>query len=922
MTTEWYKLSAEQALSEAGVTTEEGLTSAEAQKRLAQYGPNELQEKAGRSRLKILWEQFSNILTVLLILAALVSMFLGDWIEAIAIFVIVILNGVLGYTQEYRAEQSMAALKKMSVPVVRARRDGRLVEISARELVPGDMVVLETGNILPADGRVTQSVNMRVEEAALTGESEPVSKNPDLVFDSGLALGDRKNMVYSGTLVNYGRGEYVVTATGMDTELGHIANLIQGVEEENTPLQQRLDRLGRVLAWGALALVTAVIVLGLLRGEDDYKELLLTGVSLAVAAVPEALTAVVTIALSLGAQRMLKRHALIRRLPAVETLGSVTIICSDKTGTLTLNRMTVQVLDLANHEFRFTQTGEGNNLHLERVAGEDPTPGSTPALDLLLISGALNSDATLSDIDSDAASIGDPTEAALVDAAAQVNLRKPDLDRAFPRLAEVPFDSTRKRMTTLHKLPETAVELPPSLAPVWQQLYDKTETSAAYVAFTKGAIDGLLEISPKLWIDGHITPLDDEWRQRIMEAHDEMAAKGMRVLGVALRPWDSPPDEKTEKSLEQDLILLGMVGMIDPPRPEVKEAVAQCKAAGIRPIMITGDHPLTARHIARQIGITDNDNFITGQELDRLSPSELEARVKNVSVFARVSPEHKLRLIDIYQKQGNIVSMTGDGVNDAPALKKADIGVAMGITGTDVAKSAAEMVLLDDNFATIVAAVEEGRIIYDNIRRFIKYLLTCNVSEIAVMLIGPFLGMPLPLLPLQILWMNLVTDGLPALALGIEPPEKDVMARPPYSATQSVFGRGMPTFIMVFGVVLSVLALGTGYGLWAEQDPGWRTVLFTTLVFSQLGMALSVRSERESLLRTGLLTNKPMLGAIVLTIALQLILIYWGPAQFIFNTTALSARDLIISFATGILVIVLVEIWKVFARARAVKKGD
>ncbi len=849
-------------------------------------------------------------------------MFLGDWIEAVAILVIVILNGVLGYTQEYRAEQSMAALKKMSVPVVRARRDGRLVEISARELVPGDIVVLETGNILPADGRVTESVNLRVEEAALTGESEPVSKDPDLVFDSGLALGDRKNMVYSGTLVNYGRGEFVVTATGMDTELGHIANLIQGVEEENTPLQNRLDRLGGVLAWGALALVTAVIVLGLLRGERDYQELLLTGVSLAVAAVPEALTAVVTIALSLGAQRMLKRHALIRRLPAVETLGSVTIICSDKTGTLTLNRMTVQVLDLANHEFRFNQTGEGNRLHLERVAGEDPTPGATPALDLLLISGALNSDATLSDIDSDAASIGDPTEAALVDAAAQVNLRKPELDRAFPRLAEVPFDSTRKRMTTLHKLPDTPIELPPSLAPVWQQLYEKTETSATYVAFTKGAIDGLLDISPKLWIDGRITPLDDEWRQRIMAAHDDMAAKGMRVLGVALRPWDSPPDEKTEKSLEQDLILLGMVGMIDPPRPEVKDAVAECKAAGIRPIMITGDHPLTARHIARQIGISDNDNFITGQELDRLSLSELEARVKNVSVFARVSPEHKLRLIDIYQKQGNIVSMTGDGVNDAPALKKADIGVAMGITGTDVAKSAAEMVLLDDNFATIVAAVEEGRIIYDNIRRFIKYLLTCNVSEIAVMLIGPFLGMPLPLLPLQILWMNLVTDGLPALALGIEPPEKDVMARPPYSATQSVFGRGMPTFIIVFGVALSILSLGTGYGLWAENDPGWRTVLFTTLVFSQLGMALSVRSERESLLRTGLLTNKPMLGAIVLTIALQLILIYWGPAQFIFNTTALSARDLIISFLTGIVVIVLVEIWKVFVRARALKKGD
>ncbi|MCW5847469.1 MAG: cation-translocating P-type ATPase [Anaerolineae bacterium] len=922
MTTEWYKLSVEQALSEVGVTTEEGLTSAEAQRRLAQYGPNELQEKPGRSRLEIIWEQFANILTVLLILAAVVSMVLGDWIEAVAILVIVILNGVLGYTQEYRAEQSMAALKKMSVPIVRVRRDGRLAEISARELVPGDVVVLETGNILPADGRVIQSVNLRVEEAALTGESEPVSKDPDLVFDSGLSLGDRKNMVYSGTLVNYGRGEFVVTATGMETELGHIANLIQGVEEESTPLQNRLNRLGGVLAWGALALVTAVIVLGLLRGERNYQELLLTGVSLAVAAVPEALTAVVTIALSLGAQRMLKRHALIRRLPAVETLGSVTIICSDKTGTLTLNRMTVQVLDLANHVFRFTQTDESNRLHLERVAGEDPIPGGTPALDLLLISGALNSDATLSDIDSDAASIGDPTEAALVDAAAQVNLRKPELDRAFPRLAEVPFDSTRKRMTTLHEMPGAAVELPPSLAPIWQRLYETTDARAPYVAFTKGAIDGLLDISPMLWIDGQITPLDDEWRQRIMSAHDDMAAKGMRVLGVALRPWESPPDEKTEKSLEQDLILLGMVGMIDPPRPEVKDAVAQCKAAGIRPIMITGDHPLTARHIAHQIGISDNENFITGQELDRISPSELEARAKDVSVFARVSPEHKLRLIDVYQKQGNIVSMTGDGVNDAPALKKADIGVAMGITGTDVAKSAAEMVLLDDNFATIVAAVEEGRIIYDNIRRFIKYLLTCNVSEIAVMLIGPFLGMPLPLLPLQILWMNLVTDGLPALALGIEPPEKDVMARPPYSATQSVFGRGMPTFIIVFGVVLSILALGTGYGLWADNDPGWRTVLFTTLVFSQLGMALSVRSERESLLRTGLLTNKPMLGAILLTIVLQLILIYWAPAQFIFNTTSLTARDLGISFATGILVIVLVEIWKVFARARALKQVD
>jgi len=925
MANEWYKMSVERTLQEVGSSTEGGLAAGEAQQRLARYGPNELQEKAGRSRLEIIWEQFANILTVLLILAAVVSMILGDWIEAVAILVIVILNGILGYTQEYRAEQSMAALKKMSVPSVRVRRDGRLQEISARELVPGDVVVLETGNIVPADGRVTSSVNLRVEEAALTGESEPVDKDPNLVFETDHALGDRRNMVFSGTLVNYGRGEFVVTDTGMETELGHIANLIQGVEEESTPLQQRLSRLGRVLAWAALALVTVVVGLGIWRGmraggEIDYPELLLTGVSLAVAAIPEALTAVVTIALSLGAQRMLKRKALIRRLPAVETLGSVTVICSDKTGTLTLNRMTVQALDMANHTFRFVHSDQTNRLELEPAANNGSAPHENPTLDLLLIGGALNSDATLNEHDPNAPAIGDPTEAALVSAAALVGLRKTELETAFPRVSEVPFDSVRKRMTTLHSVPQSPAELPPSLVPIWDRQTALANDRPDYVAFTKGAIDGLLNISPSVWVEGQVQPMDDEWHKRIMASHDEMAAKGMRVLGVALRPWDSPPAETTEKALEQDLIFLGMFGMIDPPRPEVKDAVASCKAAGIRPVMITGDHPLTARHIARQIGISDNDNFITGQELDRISPTELEARVKDVSVFARVSPEHKLRLIDVYQGQQNIVSMTGDGVNDAPALKKADIGVAMGITGTDVAKSAAEMVLLDDNFATIVAAVEEGRIIYDNIRRFIKYLLTCNASEIAVMLIGPFLGMPLPLLPLQILWMNLVTDGLPALALGIEPPEKDVMKRPPYSATESVFGRGMPTFIIIFGIVLSILALLTGYGLWSAGDPAWQTALFTTLVFAQLGMALSVRSERESLLRTGLLTNKAMLGAIVITIVLQLILVYWGPARQLFHLEPLPVRDLLICFAVGMSVIVLVELWKVVARARAREK--
>ncbi len=916
MATEWYKLSIDQTLQEVGSAIERGLTADEATRRLAEHGPNELQEKAGRSRLEIIWEQFANILTVLLILAAAVSAFLGDWIEAVAILVIVVLNGILGYTQEYRAEQSMAALKRMSVPIVRVRRDGRLQEVSARDLVPGDVVVLETGNIVPADGRVTSSINLRVEEAALTGESEPVEKDQSLVFNEDHALGDRRNMVYSGTLVNYGRGEYVVTSTGMETELGHIANLIQGVEEENTPLQDRLDRLGRALAYAALALITVMIVLGLLRGETDYGELLLTAVSLAVAAIPEALTAVVTIALSLGAQRMLKRQALIRRLPAVETLGSVTIICSDKTGTLTLNRMTVQAVDMANHTYNFQFNENTRRLEIMKFDGQTPHLGGNPTLDLLLVSGALNSDATLSG-EMEAQAIGDPTEAALVNAAALVEMRKPELERAFPRIAEVPFDSTRKRMTTVHRVPSNDDEVPDSLEAVWRRRDLAQVTDPPYVAFTKGSVDGLLNISASVWDEGQIKPLDEEWRRRIMSSHDEMAAKGMRVLGLALRSWDSPPDKSDEATLERDLIFVGMFGLIDPARPEVRDSVAKCKAAGIRPVMITGDHPLTARHIAQQIGITDNDKFITGQELDRLSPSELEQEARDVSVFARVSPEHKLRLIDVYQNQGNIVSMTGDGVNDAPALKKADIGVAMGITGTDVAKGAAEMVLLDDNFATIVAAVEEGRIIYDNIRRFIKYLLTCNASEIAVMIIGPFLGMPLPLLPLQILWMNLVTDGLPALALGIEPPERDVMNRPPYSATESVFGRGMVTFIIVFGIVLSIAALGGGYWLWREEDPAWRTALFTTLVFCQLAMALSVRSEKESLLRTGLLTNKPMLGALVITVLLQLVLIYWGPAQRIFNTTALPARDLGLAVGLAFLVLVLVEIWKFFVRARS-----
>ena len=917
MKTHWYQLSAADVLKQLGSDAAAGLSSAEAQTRLATVGPNELVERGGRTRREIIVEQLTGVLTILLFIAALVSAVLGDWIEAVVILVIVVLNAVLGYVQEVKAEQSMAALKRMAVPRVRVRRDGKPQDISARELVPGDVVILETGNIVPADGRVLQSVNLRVEEAALTGESEPVEKDSALVFETEKALGDRRNMLYSGTIVNYGRGEFVVTETGMQTELGHIATMIQDVVQEQTPLQKRLDKLGKWLAGAALILVAVVFVLGLLQGQSNIEELLLTAVSLAVAAVPEALTAVVTIALSLGAQRMLKRQALIRKLPAVETLGSVTVICSDKTGTLTLNRMTVTALDIANHSFELTQASDETAFELVPT-GSIPAPGAQPTLDLLLVAGALDNDAVLSPDESHPGryhAVGDPTEGALVVAAAYAGIKKDDLEAAFPRVAEVPFDSVRKRMTTVHRTPQTIAELPDSLAPIWERRVNLA-VMPPYIAFTKGAIDGMLDISGQVWVEGELRPLDEAWRTRVMTSHDQMAAKGMRVLGVGLRILDRPPDETTDKALERDLILVGLFGMIDPPRPEVRAAVLECRSAGIRPVMITGDHPLTARHIAQQVGITGNDRFLTGQELDRLSVEELAEATREVSVFARVSPEHKLKLIDAFQQQGNIVSMTGDGVNDAPALKKADIGVAMGITGTDVAKGAADMVLLDDNFATIVAAVAEGRVIYDNIRRFIKYLLTCNASEIAVMLIGPFLGMPLPLLPLQILWMNLVTDGLPALALGVEPPEKDVMKRPPYTANESVFGRGMVQFIIGIGIIMSALAIGAAWGLWHEGDPRWQTVLFTTLVLSQLAVAVATRSEENPIWRLNPFTNRSMVLAVVLTIALQLAVIYLPLANTIFDTQPLKPIELALSFGLALLTLIIVEIWKAVARWR------
>jgi Ca2+-transporting ATPase len=760
-----------------------------------------------------------------------------------------------------------------------------------------------------------EGANLQVQESALTGESEPVEKDPAALEGEDMPLGERADMVYSSTVVARGRGLYVVTETGMATELGKIAAMIQAADSEQTPLQRRLDQVGKVLALAALAIVGVVFALGLLRGED-LEVMFLTAVSLAVAAVPEGLPAVVTIALALGAQRMLRRRALIRKLPAVETLGSVTVICSDKTGTLTENRMSATVLDVAG---RTVELGGGKPAASEPGpdGGTLPAVGDDSALALLLAGGALCNDALLEDEEEEDGfrAIGDPTEGALVVAAAREGMKKPDLEAALPRVEEVPFDSRRKRMTTVHEVvSDSGSEIPEAL----ESVLNGGRGSAPYVAFTKGAVDSLLEISSEVWTgDGQTEPLNEGWRERISAANERLAENGIRVLGVGLRRLRS--FDGVGEELERDLTFFGMVGMIDPARPEAKDAVETCKRAGIRPVMITGDHHLTARHIATELGIADGGagRILTGRDLGNLSDEELENLVEEVPVYARVSPEHKLAIVEALQEKGHIVAMTGDGVNDAPALRRADIGVAMGVTGTDVSKEAADMVLTDDNFATIVAAVEQGRVIYDNIRKFIKYLLTSNSAEILVMLLGPFLGLGLPLLPLQILWINLVTDGPPALALSAEPAERGIMRRPPYPPGENVFARGLGRHVVWVGALMALVSLATG--LWYSQIAPeiWQTMVFTTLTLSQLSHVMAIRSGDESLFRVGPLSNKPLLGAVALTFVLQLLAIYAPFFQRFLETEALPLADLAIAVALSTIIFWAVEIEKWLARRKS-----
>jgi Ca2+-transporting ATPase len=901
---DYYRQHFDSVLQGFNTKRETGLSAEMAGERLSKYGKNELVEKKQKGVFQILFNQVKDVMMIILVIAAIVSLLLGEFIDAAVIFIIVILNTILGFWQELKAENAMAALKKLAVPFVRVRRDGKVREISAVELVPGDILLIETGNVVPADARLIQSPNLRVQESTLTGESVPVEKHCD-PLPARVPIGDRKNMIYMGTIVTYGRGEAVVTATGMYTELGKIATMLQGVEEDQTPLQKRLARLGGVLAVSALVLIIVVSAISLLRGEDRIT-MFMTSISMAVAAIPEGLPAVVTIALALGAQTMLKKKSLIRSLPSVETLGSVTVICSDKTGTLTQNRMTVTSVVIPEKVYT-----------MEEVIEKEKDGGVT-SLSLLLTGGALCNDAVLTfheDVAADRVKdafdlVGDPTEGAFIVAAAHIGLDKKDLEREMPRVAELPFDSGRKRMTTVHKpCNELSVRTGSIIGLVSSVKEGKN------ITFTKGSVDGLMEISTRVIRNGKIEVLTDSVRESIFKENERMAKNGIRVLGVACRILDDTEVMQTDQ-YERDLIFVGMAGMLDPIRPEAADAVAMCQRAGIRPVMITGDHPLTALHIAKQLGITGADECITGEELSSMNFVDLEQVVEEVSVYARVSPEHKMKLIDALQNRNHIVAMTGDGVNDAPALKSADIGVAMGITGTDVAKQSSDMVLLDDNFATLVTAVKEGRTIYDNIKKFITYILTGNTGEILVMLFGPLFGMPLPLVPTQILWINLVTDGAPAIALGYEGTEKDTMRRPPYRSNESLFSRGVGRQILWVGALIAFLSLAAGYYYFLQgaDERTWRTVVFTTLTLCQMMYVMTVRSFRTSVFALNPLSNPVLLIAVASTLGLQMMLVYVPLLQGIFKTAALSWIQLSVCFGAGLIVIAAVEVEKLIFR--------
>ncbi|MBW2376985.1 MAG: cation-translocating P-type ATPase, partial [Deltaproteobacteria bacterium] len=860
-----------------------GLAEVEVEDRLDLYGPNQLEAAVRVSPWAILFEQFKDVLIIILLIATAISAFLGHGVEAIAIAVIVLFAVLLGFIQEYRAERAIEALKEMAAPTVTVIRDGQEIELPARELVPGDLILLRAGDKVAADARLVESVNLQADEAALTGESVPVEKNTEPLDGEDLALGDRSNMVFGGTIATYGRGRAVVVGTGMNTQFGRIAQMLQSVESGKTPLQRTLDRLGRVLAVAALVVVAAIVAMGMLRGQP-LLEMFIFGIALAVAVVPEALPAVVTISLAIGVQRMVKRNALVRRLSAVEALGSTSVICSDKTGTLTKDEMTVR--KLYTPERTLTISGSGyepeGELSLDGSAVE-PSPQETE----LLLAAALVSDAHLVRDDTHGAwhIKGDPTEGAMIVAAAKSGLHKDDLDLEFPRIGEIPFTSEAKRMTTLHSI------------------------ANGQVAYAKGAPETILDsCSRQLTAPGEVA-LGDADRDKILEAVQQMAGEALRVLAVARKA------DATLEDAEHDMTFLGLLGMIDPPRPEARAAVERCEQAGIRVVMITGDHPLTAAAVARELGLFKAGRAVTGAELEDMSDEELERNVETIEVYSRVSPADKLRVVTALQERGHVAAMTGDGVNDAPALKKADIGIAMGITGTDVSKEAAAMTLLDDNFASIVAAVEEGRGIFENIKKYLMYLLSSNIGEIGLMAGATVAGLPLPLTAVQILYVNLATDGLPALALSVDPPEDDLMQRQPRNARAGVFTRPVLTLMIIGG--LWSTAVNLGLFTWALRSgrsvAEAMTMTFVSLVLIQFFKAYNFRSDRQSVLHRPF-ANKWLNLAIFWELGLLVFIVSFPPLHEPFGTYALSRADWLIAIGVSLTISPVLELAKWFER--------
>lgn len=927
VTIRWHSISAQEAAARLETEQQRGLTSVEAARRLEKFGPNQLVEPPHTTFLQMVVRQLNDFVVILLIIAAVISAIVSavdrqPYVESIAIVAIVVLNAVLGVVQESRAEQALAALKKLAAPDAQVLRDGHRVSIPAYQLVPGDIVFLEAGNYIPADLRLMETVNLRVEEAALTGESHPVEKNAVVIVDADSTIGDRKNAAFMGTLANYGRGRGVVTTTGMHTQLGMIATMLQSVEIEETPLQRRLQQLGKTLGWAALIICALVFVAGILQG-GPILAMFMVAVSLAIAAVPEGLPAIVTISLALGMREMVKRHALIRRLSSVETLGSATVICSDKTGTLTQNVMTVTRLWVDGTDVEITGTGNSAEGDF-RLDGKVIDLDHHPAVQTALWVGALNNDAQLERLDSENGHtefriVGDPTEGSILIAAAKAGALPDELNLAYPREREIPFDSDHKRMVTVHGIRNPLTE---DLSPF------KDGDTHPFAVVVKGAPDVVLKLCSRYQTAAD-TPaaLDDAQRSKILAANENLTKDALRVLGMAFRVITDLPETMDHARLEENLIFVGLVGMIDPARPEVLPALEEAAQAGIRTIMITGDYPNTARAIGESIHLLQpGHQVLAGAQLDEMDDAALTAAVEKTDVFARVSPEHKMRIVDALKANGEVVAMTGDGVNDAPAIKRADIGIAMGITGTDVAKGTADMVLTDDNYASIVSAVEQGRIIYANIRKFVYYLISCNLAEILIIFLPTAFGKLLfpdaqravlsPLTPIQLLWLNLVTDGAPALALGTEKGDPDTMEQPPRPPKEPIINKSMRTGVIIQTVAITAVTL-TAYAVGLLHNEIYaETMAFLTLSLSELLRAYTARSENYPVLKIGFFSNRWMNLAVLFSVTLLMLVVYIPFLNPVFNTVPLTWTEWRLMLPLLIIPSVAAELVKYFTTNR------